>query len=83
MNGFSLKYASGDPGKVALFSLWDASAGDTLDLVDHFRVVKRCAIVGVTAAAALRAVVSGTVVTVPAGVSRGESVLTVYGVSAS
>lgn len=80
---FPLRYASGDSDKVAMFALLDVTAGDTVDLSEHFNVVKRGTLVGVTVAAAVAASVSGTVVTIPAGANRDAAVLTVYGVSSS
>jgi hypothetical protein len=80
---FPLRYQSGDSDKVGVFALLNISAGDTVDLVEHFQVVKRGTLVGVTVAAALGASVSGTVVTIPAGANQDAAILTVYGVSAS
>ncbi len=80
---FPLRFASGDSDKIAVFALLDVTAGDTVDLAEHFNVVKRGTLVGVTVVAAVAASVSGTVVTVPAGANRDAAVLTVYGVSSS
>lgn len=79
---YPLRYASGDSDKVALFALLNVTAGDTVDLSEHFNVVKRGTLLGVTVAAAVSASVSGTVVTIPAGANQDAAILTVYGVSA-
>jgi hypothetical protein len=80
---FPLRHASGDADKYAVFALLNITAGDTVDLSEHFTVVKRGTLVGITVAAALSASVSGTVVTVPAGANADAAILTVYGVAAS
>jgi hypothetical protein len=80
---FPLRYASGDSDKVALFALLNVTAGDTVDLSEHFNVVKRGTLLGVTVTAALAASVSGTTVTIPAGANADAAILTVYGVSSS
>lgn len=80
---FPLRHASGDSDKYAVFALLNVTAGDTVDLSEHFTVVKRGTLLGVTVAAAVSASVSGTVVTIPAGANQDAAVLTVYGVSSS
>lgn len=80
---FPLRYASGDFDKLAVFALLNITAGDTVDLSEHFTVLKRGTLVGITVAAALSASVSGTVVTIPAGANQDAAILTVYGVSST
>lgn len=80
---FPLRHASGDADKYAVFSLLSVTAGDTVDLSEHFNVVKRGTLLGVTVVAALSASVSGTIVTIPAGANADAAILTVYGVSSS
>lgn len=80
---FPLRHSSGDADKYAVFALLNVTAGDTVDLAEHFSVVKRGTLVGVTVAAALSASVSGTTVTIPAGANQDAAILTVYGVAAN
>lgn len=80
---FPHRYSSGDSDKIAVFALLSVTAGDTVDLSEHFTTVKRGTLVGVTVAAALAASVSGTIVTIPAGANADAAILTVYGVSNS
>jgi len=78
---YPVRWQNGDSDRVAVFSLLDISAGDTVDLQEFFTVVKRATLLGVTVAAAVAATVSGTVVTIPAGANQDAAVLTAYGVA--
>jgi hypothetical protein len=78
---FPNRWMNGDSDRCAVFALLDVSAGDTLDLQEFFTVVKRATLLGVTIAAAAVANVSGTVVTIPAGVNQDAAILTAYGVA--
>ncbi|MEV5596009.1 hypothetical protein [Streptomyces sp. NPDC052496] len=76
---FPLMWQDGQSERAALYALRDVSAGDTVDLSQQFTVVKRCALVGTTVAAALAGSVSGTVVTIPAGAARDAAFLLSFG----
>lgn len=80
-NRFPLMWMNGESDRVALYALRDIVAGDTVDLVQQFTVVKRAVIMGTTVAAAVGASVSNTTVTVPAGANRDAGYLLVYGVA--
>lgn len=78
---YPLMWQDGQSDRAALYALRDITTGDTCDLVDQFNILKRGALVGTTVAGAVSASVSGTVVTIPAGVSRDGAYLLAYGVA--
>jgi len=78
---YPLMWMDGQSDRSALYALRDISTGDTCDLEAQFNILKRGALVGTTVAGAVSASVSGTVVTIPAGVSRDGAYLLVFGVA--
>lgn len=72
-------YLAGDADRIALYAVRNVTAGDTVDLSGDFSAVKRATGMGATAAGAASLSVSGTVVTIPAGMSGDAAWLTVYG----
>ncbi|MGW7066304.1 hypothetical protein ACWGII_26185 [Streptomyces sp. NPDC054855] len=80
-NRYPLMWMNGESDRVALYALRDITAGDTIDVIQQFTVVKRATIMGTTVAAAAGASVSNTTVTVPAGANRDGAYLLVYGVA--
>lgn len=79
----ALRHESGDSDRYAVFALLNVNGGDTADLAQYFRVVKRATLVGMTIAATASVTgISGTVITIPAGPSSDAVILTVYGVAA-
>jgi hypothetical protein len=79
---YHLVYANGACGKTALYALRDVTTGDTCDLVTEFKVVKQAFVQGVTVQGQEVASVSGTVVTVPAGIAQDAVWMLASGVSA-
>jgi hypothetical protein len=79
----ALRHQSGDSDRYAVFALLNVNGGDTADLAQYFRVVKRATLLGMTiAATASVSGISGTVITIPAGPSADAVILTVFGVAA-
>ncbi|MEU6674773.1 hypothetical protein [Streptomyces sp. NPDC046925] len=80
-NRYPLMWMNGESDRVALYALRDISAGDTIDVIQQFTVIKRAVLMGTTVAAAASASISGTTVTIPAGANRDGAYLLVYGVA--
>ncbi len=80
-NRYPLMWQDGQSDRSALYALRDVTSGDTCDLTEQFNIVKRGALVGTTVAGAVSASVSGTTVTIPAGVNRDAAYLLVFGVA--
>jgi len=75
-------FEDGQCGKTALFALKNVDAADTVDVGNHFKVIKKAGIVsdtGTTIAAI--ATIAGTVLTIPAGPSDDGVWLLVTGVA--
>jgi hypothetical protein len=67
-NQVLLAFTEGSCGKTALFSLKNVSATDTVELVSHFKIVKRAGIVSDTGTTIAACTISAnTLVTIPAG----------------
>jgi hypothetical protein len=75
-------YASGVSDRVVLYALRKVTTGDTYDLSPDFSVPKQSIMLGTTVNGSATASVSGTVVTMPAGLSNDAAMLLVWGVSA-
>lgn len=77
----------GEAAQLALFALRNVSTGDTVDLgpsgAATFLSVKQAAMIGATVPGAAAASVSGTVVTMPAGLSNDAIYLMAWGDSAT
>lgn len=80
-NRYPLMWHNGESDRVALYALRDITAGDTIDVIQQFTIIKRAVIMGTTIAAAVGASISGTTVTIPAGANRDGAYLLVYGVA--
>lgn len=80
-NRYPLQWMNGESDRVALYALRDITAGDTIDVVQQFTIIKRAVIMGTTIAAAVGASIANTTVTIPAGANRDGAYLLVYGVA--
>jgi hypothetical protein len=76
-------YSDGTCERTVLYSLKNATAGDTADLARDFKVVKRAGIVSATATtiAAVTVLTGNTGITIPAGPAADGVWLLVVGVS--
>jgi hypothetical protein len=76
-------FSDGRCGHIAMISVKNASAGDTIDVGSIFRVVKRAGMVGSTVStiAAITGI-AGTVLTIPNGPSSDGVWIIAYGVAA-
>jgi hypothetical protein len=76
-------YQSGMADKTALIALRNVTTGDTLDLgpsgINVLQVINRAVVIGVTAFAEIAASWSGTVVTMPSGLSTDAGYLLAWG----
>jgi hypothetical protein len=81
-NHYSLVYQNGASDKAALYALRDVSTGDTADLAQDFLALKQAVMLGTTVNGSAVASVSGTVVTMPSGLSSDAAYLLAWGDSA-
>lgn len=77
-------WTSGDAGKTVLLAANNVTAADTLDLGPtgasaQFRVVKSAVMIGSTVIGAAAASVSGTVITMPAGLTADSAYILAFG----
>jgi flagella basal body P-ring formation protein FlgA len=74
-------YAAGEADLVNLFALRNVTTGDTIDLatLSNFQVVKAGVVLGVSDFAEIAATFTGTVVTMPSGLSHSSGFLLVLG----
>jgi hypothetical protein len=81
-----LEWAAGDTDRAALYALRDVSTGDTFDLgingAGQFLALKEAIMMGTTVQGTSTATVTGTVVTMPAGLSLDACYLLAWGDSA-
>jgi uncharacterized membrane protein len=77
-----MQWNNGAADKAALYALRDVSTGDTADLAQDFLAVKQAVMLGTTVNGSAVASVSGTVVTMPAGLSSDAAYLLAWGDSA-
>jgi len=75
-------WADGLSDRAALFALRKVTTSDTIDLAGTFLIVKQAIMIGTTVNGSATASVSGTVVTMPAGLSNDAAYLLVWGASA-
>lgn len=79
-------FQDGTAAMLALYAVRNVTTGDTVDLgasgTQDFLNVKQAAFVGSTVAGSAAATVSGTVITIPAGVSGDAIYLIAWGDSA-
>lgn len=77
------KYQAGDADLIALISLRNVSTGDTIDVSTvtnpPFQVVQRGVVLGISAFVEIAASFTGTVVTLPAGLSKDSAWLLLWG----
>lgn len=81
-NHFSLQWQNGASDKAALYALRDVTTGDTCDLAQDYLALKQAVMIGSTVNGSATASVSGTVVTMPAGLSSDAAYLLAWGDSA-
>jgi hypothetical protein len=76
-----LLYAEGQADKVALFGLSKVTAGDTIDVstVSTHLFVSRGVVLGVSSFVEIAATFTGTVVTMPSGLSNDSGYLLIWG----
>jgi hypothetical protein len=77
----TLIYTDGKADKVALFALSKVNTGDTIDVstISNFLIVKTGVVMGVSEFVEIAATFTGTVVTMPAGLSNDSGYLLVWG----
>jgi hypothetical protein len=77
----TLVYSAGAADKVALFALSKVSTGDTIDVstISGFLIVKSGVVLGVSEFVEIAATFTGTVVTMPSGLSSDSGYLLVWG----
>jgi hypothetical protein len=75
-------WADGLSDRTALYALRKVTSADTIDLSGDFQVVKQAIMLGTTVAGSAVAAFSGTVVTMPAGLSNDAAYLLAWGASA-
>jgi uncharacterized membrane protein len=76
-------YTSGDADRVTLYALKKVTSGDTADLAADFLAPKQAFMMGATVVGtAVVSTITGTVLTIPAGLSNDAAWILVWGVSA-
>jgi hypothetical protein len=77
----TLVYTDGKADKVALFALSKVTTGDTIDVstISGFLSVNRGVVLGVSQFVEIAATFTGTVVTMPSGLSGDSGYLLVWG----
>lgn len=71
----------GDAERVVLYALRNVTAADTLDLALEFSQVRYACLIGTTVVGAvLVATITGSVLTIPAGLNHDAGYLLVFGV---
>lgn len=77
------QFIDGLTDRTALYAMRKVTSGDTIDLSSDFSVVKQAVILGTTVAGSEAvSTISGTVVTIPAGLSNDAGWMLVWGASA-
>jgi hypothetical protein len=80
-----LLYQAGTADKVALYALRNVTAGDTVDIgpsgAGQFQGVERAVVIGVDVFVEVAASISGTVITMPSGLSLSDGYLLAWGAS--
>jgi predicted phage tail protein len=81
----ALVYTSGAADRVALYGLRNVTAGDTLDVgpsgAGQFQTVTRAVVIGIDVFVEIAAANTGTVITIPAGMSQSMGYLLIWGSS--
>lgn len=85
-NQVKLEWASGDAARVAVFAVRNVTTGDTFDVgvsaAGQFLAVKQAVMIGATVIGSATATFTGTVITMPAGLSSDSAYIMVHGDSA-
>jgi hypothetical protein len=80
-------FVDGEAARIALYAIRDCTTGDTVDLgvsgAGDFLVVKQAAMLGDTISGSATATASGTVVTIPTGLSLDAIWLLAWGDAAT
>lgn len=79
---YPLQWQDGQADRVSLYALRNVTTGDTADLSEQFTILKRAIILGTTVAGQATASVSGTTVTMPAGLANDAGYLLAFGCAA-
>lgn len=77
----SAVYQDGACAKTVLLACKNATAGDTVNVNQFFRVINRAGLISVTGSTVAAPSFTGTVLTIPAGPAQDGVWLLVYGVS--
>jgi hypothetical protein len=77
-----LVWSDGFADKACLYALRKVTTGDTFDMVNDLQLALQAVVLGITTQGSIAASVSGTVVTMPAGITNAAGYLLVWGVSA-
>lgn len=72
-------YSDGSADKVFLFAMRNVTTGDTVDLTGHLLIINRAVCIGITAFAEIACSWTGTVVTIPSGLSNDAGYLLTWG----
>jgi hypothetical protein len=77
----TLVYTDGKADKVALFALSKVNTGDTIDVstISDFLIVKSGVVMGVSEFVEIAATFTGTVVTMPSGLTNDSGYLLIWG----
>jgi len=77
----TLVYSDGKADKVALFALGKVNTGDTIDIatLTNFLIVKSGVVLGISDFVEIAATFTGTVVTMPSGLTNDSAYLLVWG----
>jgi len=77
----TLVYTDGKADKVALFALSKVNTGDTIDVatISNFLYVNRGVVLGVSNFVEIAATFTGTVVTMPSGLTSDSGYLLIWG----
>jgi hypothetical protein len=82
----ALLFVAGATDRIALYGLRNVTAGDTLDVgtggAGQFQTVERAVVMGIDVFVEIAASSTGTVVTMPSGMSASTGYLLVWGASA-
>jgi len=75
-------YSDGTADRLCLYAMRKVTTGDTVDLAADFSSPKQAIVLGVTTQMAFTAAISGTVLTIPAGLAGDAGWMMVWGSSA-
>lgn len=80
---YPLQWQDGQADRTALYALRNVTSADTADVGEQFTVVKRAFVMGTTVAGqAAVGTITGTVLTMPAGLANDAGYLLVFGCAA-